>query len=365
METNKYSFVSSFEAFILALFDGTRTINDIVNNFKMLKNCPTEKEIQNDIYNIIQTRTELIELVKTPLKKGRVKLDPYAFLLKQNIFLKPSRASAPLAVDLYVTRRCNLNCVYCFANAKHVVDQNSNASFPEMSLDKINLIIDQIVQLEIKKILITGGEPTLGPELTEIIRHLTSHDIEVLLATNAYSMSDGLAKKLQDSGLKELQVKLDSTNPEMQDKLSGVKGSYGKLIKGIKTLKKGSFKISIASVATSWNIRDIPEVIKLGVHLGIKDFRPRVYTPGIWALQGRGGSLLNPSCNSILWLEKKIKQLQETYKDAIKISPVDSSVFRRKKENEVPGCPGMTSNCAILERNDHGYTEIKSKSWMQ
>ena len=105
METNKYSFVSSFEAFILALFDGTRTIDDITNNFKMLKNCPTEKEIQNDIYSIIQTRTELIELVKTPLKKGRVKLDPYTFLLKQNIFLKPSRASAPLAVDLYVTRK--------------------------------------------------------------------------------------------------------------------------------------------------------------------------------------------------------------------------------------------------------------------
>ena len=104
---------------------------------------------------------------------------------------------------------------------------------------------------------------------------------------------------------KELQVKLDSTNPEMQDKLSGVKGSYGKLIKGIKTLKKRSFKVSIASVATSWNILNIPEVIKLGIHLGIDDFRPRVYTPGIWALQGRGGSLLNPSCNSILWLERR------------------------------------------------------------
>ena len=36
-----------------------------------------------------------------------------------------------------------------------------------MSLDKINWIIDQIVQLDIKKILITGGEPTLRPELAK------------------------------------------------------------------------------------------------------------------------------------------------------------------------------------------------------
>ena len=107
---------------------------------------------------------ELYEEVGAFSLKGRVKLDPYTFLLKQNIFRKPSRASAPLAVDLYVTRRCNLNCVYCFANAKHVANQNSNALFPEMSLDKINWIIDQIVQLDIKKILITGGEPTLRPE---------------------------------------------------------------------------------------------------------------------------------------------------------------------------------------------------------
>ncbi len=348
-KTREYILVSPFEAFILSLFDGTKTIEDIASLLKSLKNSPKEEEIQRDIYRFIQYRSEYIELIKNPLKKGRVQIDPYNFLLKPNNFHIPERCHAPLAVDLYITRRCNLNCIYCFADARYQGNQTISDRCNEMSHDRINFLIDQIAEFEIKNITLTGGEPTLRPELVEIIRHLTNYNIEVFLATNAYSMSHKLAQELRDAGLREIQVKLDAANPKTQDKLSRVKGSYEKLIKGIEILKKHSFKVSVAAVVTSWNIKEIPKLVEICADLGINKVEPRIYTPGIWALKGRGGAYLNPSSDSILWLDKKVRKLQDKYKDVIEISSLNTSKFRKVEKKEVPLCPGLKSAIGILE----------------
>jgi MoaA/NifB/PqqE/SkfB family radical SAM enzyme len=276
---------------------------------------------------LVQNKSKFIELINMPLEKGRNQINPYIFLSKPDIYKRPNRAHTPLSIELYVTRKCNLNCVYCFANAKYKDYHTDGDRCYEMPLDKINCLIDQIAELQIEKIVLAGGEPTLRPDLAQIIHRLTNYGIKVFLATNAYSISDKQAQELKDAGLKAIQTKLDAANPKTQDMLSGVKGSYEKLIKGIETLKKHSFEVFTAAVVTSWNIKEIPEVIKLCVNLGVDEVRPRIYTPGIWALHGRGGQYLNPSPDSIQWLEKEIETLQEKFKSIIKISSIASSNF--------------------------------------
>lgn len=347
--TEKYILASPFEAFIFSLMDGTRSIEKVASLLKNLKNSPEERKIQKDILRIIHEKGEIIELIKNPLKKSRIQIDPYKFLLKPNLFNKPIRCHAPLAVELYITRKCNLNCIYCFANAKYTDNHNINNRCNEMHLDRINSLIDQMAELEIRKIILTGGEPTLRLDLSKIIHRLSNSGIEVILATNAYSMNNKLAQELKDSGLIRVQAKLDAANPKTQDKLSGVGGSYENLIKGIKTLKKYSFKISIVSVATSWNIKEIPEVVKMCADLGVDEFNPRIYAPGIWALHGRGGAYLNLSSDSILWLHQRIEELKEEYKGIMKVSSIDISMFCKKKENEVTTCTGLIDTCTILE----------------
>jgi radical SAM protein with 4Fe4S-binding SPASM domain len=335
---------SPFEAFIMCLFDGTRSVGDIANLLKILRDSPAESAIQSDVCTFIRQKNEFVELINSPLEKSRIKNDPLKFLLKNNIFLRPIRSSKPLWVDLYVTRECNLKCIYCFANAKYIYDNNS-IDQPK----RMNDLIDQIAGLEIKKILITGGEPTLISDLPNIIDQLTKHDIEVILATNAYSMNENMAERLRESGVQEVQAKLDASNPIIQDKLSGVAGSFVKLIDGIRTLRKHFSKLSVASVTTSLNIMEIPKVIRICADLGVDEVSPRIYTPGIWALSGRGGAYLNPPPNSILWLEEKIAELKEQYKGIIKIEPIESKSFSKRRENEVAMCPGFVSSCTILE----------------
>ncbi len=73
------------------------------------------------------------------------------------------RAFRKLRVSL--TRSCNYACVYCAADGKAVVDPQVTAP------GKFLQWIDQILQLQpIRKIRLTGGEPTVRKDLTQIAR---------------------------------------------------------------------------------------------------------------------------------------------------------------------------------------------------
>ncbi len=348
-ETWHYVHIPSFEAFLLSLFDGTRTIDDIARLLKHLKNSPGIDEIKNDVLSLIEGRNEYVEMIGTPLKAGRASVDPDVFLRKRDDTRGKTRLKSPISVDLYLTRRCNLKCNYCFANAKYAGDANAANKNDEMDISTINQLIDQMAELEVKRVLITGGEATLRPDLPEIIKRITGYGINIFLATNAYSISDKLAKKLYDAGLREIQAKLDSPVGMVQDRLSGIEGSGERLIKGIKILKKYPFNLSVASVVTSLNVEEIPGVIRTCAELGVDEVSPRIYASGLSAMHGRGGEYLNPSPGSIRWLEDRMKELQDQYKGIIKIKPLDSSLFMKKKESEVPFCSGLVSSCTVFE----------------
>jgi radical SAM protein with 4Fe4S-binding SPASM domain len=345
-----FFFISPFEAYIYSLFDGRRTISDIINILGELKNSPNKEEIYTDIQSLIQNRHEIIEIIEKPLEKSRIQTDPSRFLLaKGDLFNRPARFGAPISAELYLTRRCNLNCIYCFADAKWVGKGIKKHKNCEMSYEEINYIIDQLAEIGVRSVTITGGEATLRPDLPKIISRLSNYGIKILLPTNAYSMSDKIAEKLKNSGLNEVQTKLDAANPETQDRLSQVKGSYTRLIKGIKVLKKCSFNVSTVSVITSLNVREFPQLVELCSCFGVDEVIPRIYTPGLWSLHGRGGAFLNPSLDDLFWLEGEIEGLQEEYQDILRIKTLNSSTLKKNAETEVPICPGFISSFVILE----------------
>ncbi len=348
-ETWRYIRVPSFEGFLLSLFDGTRTIDGIARLLNHLKNSPGMDTIKQDILSLVEERNEYVEMIGMPLKARRVSIDPDVFLHKRDDPGGRTRLKSPISVDLYLTRRCNLKCIYCFANARYAGDVGDAHKNDEMDLDTVCRIIDQMAELDVKSVLITGGEATLRPDLPEIIKRITSHGIDVFLATNAYSMSDRQANKLHAAGLRKIQAKLDSPGGRIQDRLSGVEGSVERLIKGIKTLKKYPFDLSVASVVTSLNVEEIPGVIRACAELGVDEVSPRIYASGLFAFYGRGGEYLNPSPGSILWLEEKIRELQDRYKGVIKVKPLDSPLYAKKKESDVPFCTGLVSSCTIFE----------------
>lgn len=142
---------------------------------------------------------------------------------------------------LSVTDQCNFKCVYCLPEGY----QKPSVCKPPLSVHEIQNLTASFSGLGIEKVRLTGGEPTIRPDIFEIIRAIRfSSDIKtVALTTNGYKLAR-MAEQLQQAGLSALNVSVDSLDREIfrsitgQDKLHEVlRGIDRALDAGIKTIK--------------------------------------------------------------------------------------------------------------------------------
>jgi GTP 3',8-cyclase len=114
------------------------------------------------------------------------------------------RAIRDLRVSL--TDRCNLRCVYCMP--EDVVFKPRNEILTD---DEILLLVRVAAELGVRKIRLTGGEPTVRPNLVELVQRISGvPGIQDLgMTTNAVRFSQ-LAGPLAAAGLQRVNVSLDS-----------------------------------------------------------------------------------------------------------------------------------------------------------
>jgi len=110
-----------------------------------------------------------------------------------------------------VTDRCNLRCIYCMP-AEGI---NLFAHEDILSYEEIYQIASAAVELGIKKIRITGGEPLVRIGLSSLIKMLSQIDAidDIALTTNGTLLSQ-YAGELKAAGLRRVNISLDTLKPE-------------------------------------------------------------------------------------------------------------------------------------------------------
>jgi len=109
-------------------------------------------------------------------------------------------------VRLSVTDRCDFRCVYCmaeemtFAPKKHI-----------LSLEEIHEIARAFVELGIKKVRLTGGEPLIRSNILSLVKSLGQlPGLNQLVLTTNGSQLHRLAASLRQLGVKRINISLDS-----------------------------------------------------------------------------------------------------------------------------------------------------------
>lgn len=120
-----------------------------------------------------------------------------------------------------VTDRCNLRCYYCMPEGKD--DRKPRARL--LTASEIEHVARAAVEVGIRKIRLTGGEPTLRPDILEIV-HRLSHipGVEELVMTTNGMRLKQLAMPLREAGLQRVNIHLDSLNDAHVRALSGSDG---------------------------------------------------------------------------------------------------------------------------------------------
>jgi len=169
--------------------------------------------------------------------------------------LKATRA------DIEITNRCNLHCRYCFVEA--------NTLRKDISTSDWLVILDGMVAHGLKVLLVTGGEPFLHKGALNIIEWATSHDLLVDINTNGAYITRDVARRLHQSGIRHVQISLDSVDQAHHDSLRG-RGSHAKAMSAIQTLDSQGVKVRIAAVLTAMNRSQLPGLQGLAARLGVE-----------------------------------------------------------------------------------------------
>ena len=119
--------------------------------------------------------------------------------------------SHPILVQIVPIRRCNLDCSYC-----NEYDQVSNA----VPLDAMLRRIDRLGELGATIVTLSGGEPTLHPDLDAIIRRIRQRGAIATLITNGLLLTPERIQRLNRAGLDYLQISIDNARPDEVSKKS-------------------------------------------------------------------------------------------------------------------------------------------------
>jgi len=160
-----------------------------------------------------------------------------------------------------VTDRCDLRCNYCMAENMTFLPRKDL-----LSLEELDRLAASFISRGVRKIRLTGGEPLVRRGLMDLIknmsRHLKSGTLdEITLTTNATQLSK-YADDLARTGVKRLNVSLDSRDPETFAKLTR-RDALTQVLDGIDAALDAGLKIKINTVALKGtNADEIPDLMR-------------------------------------------------------------------------------------------------------
>lgn len=306
--------ISPAQAIILALFNGTRSLIDVLQT---MENIGFAKNIIDNVTSITEDFLDRSILVDTKSLKNVSRLtlyDPMEFAYNAEVKPIGSRLEYPLAFTYIVTRSCRRLCKYCFANATYPKNEEL------IKFSKLSQIIDEAHTLGIRSINISGGEPFLRKDMVEILKYMLDKGMYITVSTKE-ALSEHIVRRLKNAGLEDMQVSLDSPNPETANLLVGTENYFNEIINTIKLLVHHGIKVHINCVITSYNIKQVPGLLDLIEMLGACEVALSPYTRSL----GRHSNDLFPSIDDQLWLNSVISDLREKHKK-LKIIPEEPPI---------------------------------------
>jgi MoaA/NifB/PqqE/SkfB family radical SAM enzyme len=150
---------------------------------------------------------------------------------------------------LLVNRGCNLRCSFC----------DLWEGKERLPLAQAEALFDEAVAIGTRTVVLTGGEPTLHPDLPAIVRAARRRGLAVNVTTNGTTL-DRHYETLRDAGVDSLSVSIDGL-PATHDRIRGQDGAHARTWKQLlRVVHDARVGISVYFTVTRENVRELVPV---------------------------------------------------------------------------------------------------------
>jgi MoaA/NifB/PqqE/SkfB family radical SAM enzyme len=201
---------------------------------------------------------------------------------------------SPFLAQLVIIRRCNLSCSYCSEYDK--ISDPIPAETLEERLRKLK-------NLGTFGVSLTGGEPTLHPQLPDLIRRCRKLGFfRTGMISNGFLLRPELIEALNEAGLQEMQISIDGV--QANDTTEKVLANLKKRLQWLREYAR--FRVIVSGVLGACPASEAEEVLTFAKQMG--------FIPRVLLLHDSNGQL-KPSNGEVKTFEKIVRQLPKTLVD--------------------------------------------------
>jgi len=243
----------------------------------------TFEQALRDYHDVVYKVQSIISSDVCPVSSlGFKRIDPLTLKL-----------SAPYRVDIALTYRCDNRCIHCYSSSPRQVEK-------ELSTKDLKKAIKKLFKVGVPHVTFTGGEPTLRDDLVELVAYAQELGVVSGIVSNGRRFSNfKYLKELEEAGLDYVQITLESSIPEVHDKITGVKGSWDETVEGIKNVLKTRVYLDVNVTLNSLNIDHVEDIVEFLYNIGVKRISANKLIHSGKALEVKD------------WFEPSIKELGE------------------------------------------------------
>jgi MoaA/NifB/PqqE/SkfB family radical SAM enzyme len=171
----------------------------------------------------------------------------------------------PRVLHWDVTRYCPRRCAYCYAEPLR------GAAAPDATLprERLQLIFAEAASLGAEYLLAGGAEPFLRGDLPEVLGDAQRSGLTPLVTTK-HPMTEELARRLAEAGVRHISLSLDSMDPDENRLLVGSAGYPEQVRATAARLRSAGVAFSIQSVLTPRNLHSLEAVAAFAVRSGAR-----------------------------------------------------------------------------------------------
>lgn len=263
-----------------------------------------------------------------------------------------------------ITMGCNMRCKHCGSSCE-------DALKGELSTKEALKLCDELADLGLNRITISGGEPTTRKDWDLIVKRLADHKILVGLITNGWLFTEETAIRAKSAGVNTIAFSLDGLKHTHDN--TRKEGAFDRVMNGIDCCRENKIPCSIVTTINSDNIPQLDEMYEILVQK--KVFAWQIQTALLMGNMEKHSHLMGSPKDIDEIIDFAYSKID---RDEIQIHLADCIGYYNHKEIEVrnklkksknynwKGCQAGKRNIGILHNGDIlGCTSIRSREFIE
>ena len=240
-----------------------------------------------------------------------------------------TRVSPPLALLAELTHRCPLQCPYCSNPI------NLQGASQELTTSEWMRVIDQAAAMGVLQIHFSGGEPTVRPDLEELVGRARSVGLYTNLITAGVLLDERRIARLADAGLDHVQLSFQDSESRGGDRIGGFKGGHGKKLEVARLIRAAGLPLTVNLVVHRQNLSHLEDLIAMAVDLDAGRIEIAHVQYYGWALRNRAA--LMPTRAQLEAATATVMAARERLKGRVVIDYVVPDYYARRPKSCMGG----------------------------